>query len=791
MYQYLWDAETGGLLLTNDISKFSKEPRPVYYRELDILGFDRYWAYPKDDSAPIMWAEANNYIYRGRRIAYTKGGSLYTAPELIVLEESPEPDGAPLLPVNVEEMCRRNADLMETLVQETIQKIYNTYREYRSKVDVFYVAFSGGKDSVVTLDLVQRALPHDQFMVVFGDTQMEFPDTYDVAEKIKQICGKQGISFLIAKSEHSPDYTWNEFGPPAQTMRWCCSVHKTSPQVLLLREVTGNPAFRGMAFTGIRAEESATRSQYDEISFGEKHKGQYSFHTILEWSSAEVFLYIYSNELILNETYKKGNSRAGCLVCPMATDKNFFFKEKAYRLGASLDDSKTTTKFVDLILRTTSKEFSDDRYRREFINGNGWKARRSGRELNFASDWCVEDSEGKTTSITLKRERTSWKEWIKTLGSIAFEDDSLIVVLYKGQRYEIHRRVAGSNQVFSISSATNSKDVIYFISALKTVLRKAAYCIGCHVCEANCPFGYIKMSNGHVKIDDKCIKCHKCHEVFHGCLVANSLRLPKGGAKMGSIDRYGNIGVEYEWVKDYFEKGEDFWESNELGTKKVDNLKSFFVDAGVILPKKHTITDFGRIVMRLGADKETAWGLMLSNLVYTEEFNWWVNNTLPGERYTPPQLDDMLKPYAASENSRDHIVKAYKNIFASNEILGRRFGLGDCELKANTKNRILLSIERGAWSSPVPEVILYSLFKFAEACGDYYQFSLSTLMDDSIERDGVSPTRIFGLDRDTMIRLLNGLSNRYPDFINASFTLDLETITLSQDKTSTDVLGLF
>ena len=32
MYQYIWDAETGGLLLTTEISKFSKEPRPVYYK---------------------------------------------------------------------------------------------------------------------------------------------------------------------------------------------------------------------------------------------------------------------------------------------------------------------------------------------------------------------------------------------------------------------------------------------------------------------------------------------------------------------------------------------------------------------------------------------------------------------------------------------------------------------------------------------------------------------------------------------------------------------------------------
>ncbi len=32
---------------------------------------------------------------------------------------------------------------------------------------MFYVAYSGGKDSIVMLDIVQRALPHDGFVVVF------------------------------------------------------------------------------------------------------------------------------------------------------------------------------------------------------------------------------------------------------------------------------------------------------------------------------------------------------------------------------------------------------------------------------------------------------------------------------------------------------------------------------------------------------------------------------------------------------------------------------------------------
>ena len=64
-------------------------------------------------------------------------------------------------------------------------------------------------------------------------------------------------------------------------------------------------------------------------------------------------------------------------------------------------------------------------------------------------------------------------------------------------------------------------------------------------------------------------------------------------------------------------------------------------------------------------------------------------------------------------------------------------------------------------------------------------------MNDSIDRDGISPTRIFGLDREEMEPILHGLSAKYPEFIIASFTHDLEKITLAEDKSSQDVLGLF
>jgi phosphoadenosine phosphosulfate reductase len=116
--------------------------------------------------------------------------------------------------------------------------------------------------------------------------------------------------------------------------------------------------------------------------------------------------------------------------------------------------------------------------------------------------------------------------------------------------------------------------------------------------------------------------------------------------------------------------------------------------------------------------------------------------------------------------------------------------MGKCDYELKKERRFWKSVVRTPWQNPDPLVILYSLYKFAEACGDYYQFTLNRLLAHDIDSDGVSPTQIFGLERDQMEKLLNGLSVNYPDFITTSFTLDLDNITLNADKTSQDVLSL-
>lgn len=786
MYSYIWDAETGGLLLNSSPLSFSKEPRPVYYKELDILGFDRYWNYAKNDSYPYMWAEANNYFYRGRQVAKTKGGSLYTPPEIVIMDE-PEPDGQPLRFVDIPAMVEKNRDLLEKLAAETIKKIYNIYVEYMDRVDVFYVAFSGGKDSVVALDLVQRALPHNKFKVLFGDTGMEFPDTYKIVEEIEQHCKDAKIEFLRAKSDFDPKVTWREFGPPAQTMRWCCSVHKTAPQIILLREYTNNPHFRGMAFTGIRGDESASRSEYEGISHGEKVRGQYSCHPILEWNSAELFSYIYERQLLINDAYKKGNSRAGCLVCPLATSKNMYFKEQAYSF--SDEGYRTTTTFNNIILETTSKELSNPSAVKEFMDIGGWKARRSGKELSFAKSYTNESFEQGVLTIQVSRIETDWKQWIKTIGNVTFLENGNVEVLCRDKLYHIEIAENTNGLTATVVIGKNTQKDIYFMSELKTVFRKTAYCIGCRVCEANCPHGFISMKDGHVTIDDRCVKCKKCHDVFHGCLVANSLRLPKGEKKMGSIDRYGNMGIELDWVRSYFKLKDEFWTSpHSLGTNMVKNLKSFLNDAEVTAKSK--FAPFGKVIDNIGIENSDAWALILCNLTYTSEFNWWVKNIDFSTTHTPDTIYAMLDD-SMSKNSRSHIVSAYKNILISIPQLSNEIGLGVCDYTLKNGKRFWNSVVRIPWENPNPLVILYSLYKFAEACGDYHQFTLSRLLNHDLESDGVSPTEIFGLDRNQMEKILNGLTINYPDFLNASFTLDLDNITLNSEKTSQDVLNLF
>lgn len=806
MYAYEWDSSTGGYILTPMPLAFSKEPRPVYYKELDILGFDKYWDYDKNDSFPYMWAEANNYYYRGRLVAKTKGGSLYTPPELVLIED-PEPEGYPLRFVDIPAMVDKNRQLMEQLVQETIKRIYNTFIEYQDKVDVFYVAFSGGKDSVVALDLVQRALPHNCFKVLFGDTGMEFPDTYETVEKIKQICAEEKIEFLQAKSKLKPENTWQIFGPPAVTIRWCCSVHKTTPQIMQLREVLQKPDFTGMAFTGVRGDESLSRSEYDAISYGGKHSGQYSCHPILEWNTAELFLYIYENGLTFNNAYKKGNTRAGCLVCPMSQGKHDYMKYKNYP-----DD---TDLFINKIITTSGKNFSKENYDR-FVEQGYWRTRKSGRELNFGHDKHVFEIVKGQNVITVQKKNEYWKEWAKTIGQVTSLGDGEFSIAYEGKSYAIRTiSTQEGGEQFTFPNIENSKSDIKFLSLFKSVIIKSVYCVNCGYCAAECKSGCIDMANG-VHISNQCKHCFSCHDIYSHCLRYNSIKNRIGAKVMTGLDRYYSFGIKENWLRVYFdyEGTSSFWKSDgdgEVPNKKKDAFLNFVKDAGLVDEDKslkgkeykyikYKPNKFAEKMFSLGVDDESMWAYLMCNLVYaedSEEFRWFIKNIPFSETSTPESIKLRLDEVMENDKSglgKRNICDALKS-FLIKTPFGKQLGLGsviDYEEKVSSNGRETITLNyfvRGSWKNPDEKVILYALYKFAEACGNYRQFTLTRLLDTSVESAGISPTQIFGLNRETMEKILNGLTFNYPDLIEARFTLGLDNITLKSDKTANEILN--
>lgn len=773
MYAYTYDEQSGGLLLTSSPLAFSKEPRPVYYKELDILGFNKYWNYEKNDAYPYMWAEANSYYYRGRKVAQTKGGSCYTAPEIVILED-PEPNGELLRFVDIPAMVEKNRRILDGLVQDTIKEVYNTYLKYKEKVDVFYVAFSGGKDSIVTLDIVQRALPHNAFKVLFGDTGMEFPDTYATVDKIEKYCINNNIDFVRVKSEYSPEYTWSRFGPPATVTRWCCNVHKTVPQVLALRKRTGKPDFTGMAFIGIRASESISRSEYDYISLGEKHKGQYSCNPILEWNSAELYTYIFMGNLLLNEAYKKGNKRVGCLVCPRAAERNDFMSRTWY-----MNDFD---KFINVIKKLYKKNFLSKDALNEFIENGGWKARKNGRDISIEIGYSESTTRDKQI-LNVVNPRTDWKEWIKTIGVLLNESSPYTILFHNTQhRFEVSETKQGYNVYIGEELA---KADPLFVKLLKNVFRKAACCINCHECEADCHNGCISMKDGQLKISDDCIHCSQCHKVDKGCLVYKSLEMPKGGLIMSankSLNCYSHHAPKMEWFTQYFNYRNEFDQKHSLGSQMYSFFRRFLRDSELL--DENGFSNTAEVIDKIGLNNLSSWGIMLVNLSYTPQINWYVKRLNMFETYTKDYTLSLLVNDGAKESWVNDIWSSFGRFV---ELPFSEVGMGS----SKKEKKHVVSIMRTPWQNPDPRVILYSLYKFAEGCGGYYQFTLSRLLNHDIDSNGVSPTEIFGIDRDRMEKLLTGLSVNYPEFINASFTLDLDNITLRSEKTSQDVVTLF
>jgi len=775
MYAYEWTAQNGIYSLTIN-GKVQKEIRPVFKEELDFFEMNRYWTYPST-KAPLLWAEGiRRYVINGRCVAEAKGGGFYSKPQIKVNEV-----GLTLKPINIDSLWAQNAEIMYGLENTTISFIRETYKEFVKQRYAFVVAFSGGKDSLVLLDLVSRALSPSDFYVVFSNTGMELNSTIEAVEKAKRHWPE--LRFFEARSHLNPDKSWDEFGPPGRRMRWCCSVHKSVPTILTLREITGNYDVKAVVFDGVRAEESAQRAKYDEISVGAKNINQINCSPILKWSTSELYLYLLHKNILFNQAYTQGLFRVGCMVCPMSSNwwdslaNNIYKNELAFLL-------QKVEKYAELTKPTQEQK--------RFVEQGGWKARMGGRGLLNGGNRVSETIDENSITFHFTETKQDWLSVAPILGPIVERNGSNGIQLIANREY-----------IFSISEA--NKNISYspyklmdrfVISHLRGVANKVAYCFGCKTCMVQCPCNaFVIDDNNQIFIrENKCGHCSNCIEFTggKGCLAAKSLSTTGGsGMNLKGMNRYQHFGLRREFLEHFFEYKSECFNMGVLGNRQYDALKVWLREAELLNPnnkgnKSGTPTELFEKLEPLGPFNPVVWAIIWTNLAYNSIICKWYMLYVPsGEVYEKSDLVFMLGD-DYSQSTRDNAITALLETFRHSPI------------GSTLKQGIPISVgasykfSKQGWESPSAIAILYSLYKWAEATGEY-TFSLrKTMIENRGNANwlGVDPGAIFGISDDNLKEILQSLALQFERFIRVSFQVNLDNVILSRDISSIDILNL-
>ena len=102
-------------------------------------------------------------------------------------------------------------------------------------------------------------------------------------------------------------------------------------------------------------------------------------------NTAELFLYMFENNLFLNNAYKYGIARVGCLICPMSSKWREYVTNSVY--------PKEVLPFINIIEESLKSKISDTNERRKYINEGGWKGRIDGRDIDLNGNRLIEQDD--------------------------------------------------------------------------------------------------------------------------------------------------------------------------------------------------------------------------------------------------------------------------------------------------------------------------------------------------------------------------------------------------------------
>ena len=849
MFKVIWDPAYNGVRLTMSSKgdALNVSPRPVFWEELDLLGLNkRGWIYPHVEE-PLMWACDRRYFYKGQFVLEVKGGNVFDAPEVIQQEGY---EILTLQPVDMERLRSRNEDTMFIIEHEAMDFINQTYRRYKnirevsqknpdldfqqlasslekktkeehvvikedcdsfdvmplskaeeqgkapilsSNTDIFVTSFSGGKDSQVVLDLVTRVVPAEDVVVIYSDTGYELPSSLSLYDEVKDFYKQKypNLRFYTAKNHQPVLHYWDEIGTPSRIHRWCCSIMKSAPLSKLLKDIVGNGKQpNAILFDGVRAEESPSRSSRSRIGKNVKHNKIINVSPILEWNATEIYLYLLLNGLPVNEAYRKGLSRVGCVICPYSSSWSEDLCGQLY--------PETLAPFVNKIRE--GLERSKTAGIENYIRTGRWKMRAGGRYLHTnANVNFMSVAPDFKAIITAPKENLLM--WMRVLGDMNIHQDGNITDIelkHQKQIYKCRLEEKSNSQVLEVCGI-DPKDIV-FVSHLKKVCYKATYCVHCEVCEVECPTGALSVVPRATINKEKCVHCLKCIDFDgKGChaassistsdtsIMTNQIKNVAQGSKSG-INRYNDgMGMRENWVEKYFDTYESFFDNNEHGLNPKYQIPPFinWLREGYILnAEDKNISEVGQYMAKAYRTKAlTVWELIYIGLCDNSEICSWFHSAIDFNRsYTREEMDIILQDSYPELKDRTlrNPFNSLLNTFKESP-LGTSIPVG---VLGKEQNKVTLI--RQPHNNISLEGLAYSLYRYAER-KKRYSLTVSEFYDEN-QTEGIY--RQFGISKETLESLLLSLQEESNHVLRVELNMGLDNIILREDLTSVDILKL-
>ena len=218
--------------------------------------------------------------------------------------------------------------LIEETLFGTVDKVQIAIDRLKAfePADGYWLAFSGGKDSVVIKRLAQMA--GVKFEAHYSVTSVDPPE---LVRFIKDV--HPDVSFDIPRDKDGKAITmWNlipkKLTPPTRMVRYCCDK---------LKESLGDGH---VTITGVRWAESASRRNNQALVVIGKNKKtivygddndearrsveqcyrtkQTLVNPIIDWSDDDVWEFIKGTGVEYCSLYDNGYRRLGCIACPLA-----------------------------------------------------------------------------------------------------------------------------------------------------------------------------------------------------------------------------------------------------------------------------------------------------------------------------------------------------------------------------------------------------------------------------------------------------------------------------------------